>query len=113
MTSRHGFMFRITSRIDGDEIVLKVEGCLMREWVRELNACWVAAAADPQRRRIRVDLTDVYHVDAAGQALMTAMYRGGVRFVTRGCVLPELVREIAEQRSSEDGGHGTEVGGRT
>ncbi|PYR89668.1 MAG: hypothetical protein DMF84_23350 [Acidobacteria bacterium] len=89
-------MFRITSRIDGDEIVLKVEGCLMREWVHELDACWITAAAGPQGRRIRVDLTEVCHVDAAGQALMTAMYRAGVRFMARGCVMPEIVREIAD-----------------
>lgn len=96
-------MFRITSRIIGDEMLLKVEGCLMREWVHELEACWMAAAADSRGRRIRVDLTDVYHVDAAGRALMTAMYRAGISFVTKGCVMPEVVREIAEERLSENG----------
>ena len=96
-------MFRITSRINGDEIVLKVEGCLMREWVSELNASWIGAAADPHGWRIRVDLTEVCHVDAAGQALMTAMYRAGVHFTTKGCVMPEIVREIAEGRLPEDG----------
>ncbi len=97
-------MFRITSRIIGDEILLKVEGCLMREWVHELEACWMAAAADARGRRIRVDLTDVYHVDSAGQALMTAMYRADISFVTKGCVMREIVREIAQERLSEDGG---------
>jgi anti-anti-sigma regulatory factor len=89
-------MFRITTTIDDDEILLKVEGCLIRAWVHELDECWLSAAADAHGRRIRVDLTDVCHVDAAGRALMTAMYRAGIRFVTKGCVLPEVVREIAE-----------------
>lgn len=93
-------MFRITTRIEDDEILLKVEGCLMREWVHELETCWITAVHDPRVRRIRVDLVDVWHVDAAGRALMTAMYRAGVGFVTKGCVMPELVREIA---MAEDG----------
>jgi ABC-type transporter Mla MlaB component len=108
-------MFRITSRIDGDEILLKVEGCLMREWVHELDACWVTAATDPEGRRVRVDLTDVCHVDAAGHALMTAMYRAGVRFLTKGCVMPEIVREIAtsiEGCGRRAGGQWAEGGGR-
>jgi hypothetical protein len=46
--------------------------------------------------RVRVDLTDVVHVDDAGRELMTAMYRAGVRFVGRGFVIPELLREISE-----------------
>ena len=96
-------MFRITTRIDGDEIVLKVEGCLMRDWVHELETCWNAAAGDDHGRRIRVDLTDVCHVDAAGRALMTAMYREGVSFVTKGCVMPEMVREIAEETEAPVG----------
>jgi ABC-type transporter Mla MlaB component len=96
MTSQDDAMFRITSHIDGDEIVLTVEGCLMGAWVHELDACWMRAAAWLPGRRIRVDLSDVWHVDDAGTALMTAMYRAGVDLVTKGCVMPEIVREIAE-----------------
>lgn len=88
-------MFRITTTI-GDEILLKVEGCLMRAWVHELEACWMSAAVEADGRRIRVDLTEVCHVDAPGRALMTTMYRAGIEFVTKGCVLPEVLREIAE-----------------
>jgi ABC-type transporter Mla MlaB component len=98
-------MFRITTRSNDDHILLKVEGCLVREGVHELEACWVAAAADAERRGIRVDLADVCHVDAAARALMTTMYRAGVGFVTRGCVMPELVREIvAESKERLAGG---------
>jgi hypothetical protein len=88
-------MFRITSHIDGDEIVLKLEGCLIGDWVHELDTCWMGARWPPGRR-IRVDLSEVCHVDDAGRALMTAMYRAGAYFVTKGCVMPEVVREIAE-----------------
>jgi ABC-type transporter Mla MlaB component len=87
-------MFRITSLFKGDEILLKVEGSLIDEGVRELDTCWNAATACSPGH-VRVDLTDVCRVDEAGRALMTTMYRAGADLVTRGCVMPELVREIA------------------
>lgn len=89
-------MFRITSRIQGDEYVLKLEGCLTGPWVRELDACWQEARTTTEGRRIRIDLEDVWHVDAAGRQLMALMYRAGARFVARGCFMPEVVKEIAE-----------------
>jgi ABC-type transporter Mla MlaB component len=86
-------MFRITSHIADDEHVLKVEGCLEGACVRELDACWREAAQIPGRR-VRVDLRDVCHVDAAGFELMTVMYRAA-RFVTKDASCG-LVREISE-----------------
>lgn len=88
-------MFRITSHAGNEEIVLKVEGCLTGPCVGALEACWHDATEDGATRPIRVDLTDVCHVDRAGRELMGVMYRAGVRYVARGCVMPELVREIA------------------
>lgn len=93
-------MFRITSLIRDDEHLLTLEGCLEGAWVRELDTCWRAAAHVPGRR-ICVDLRDVCHVDAAGYELMTAMYRAGARFVTKGCFMPELVREISEAAEAD------------
>jgi anti-anti-sigma regulatory factor len=91
-------MFRITSLIDDGAIVLKIEGCLAGACVNELESCWRAAEGVLP---VRVDLREVCHVDGAGRALMMSMYRAGVRLLTRGCLMPELVREIAE---SVDGG---------
>ena len=95
-TWTHTVMFRITSKLAEDEVVLKVEGCLAGACVSELDALWRNAAATASGRRVRIDLTDVCHVDAAGRHLMASMYVTGVRFVARGCVIPELVREIAD-----------------
>jgi ABC-type transporter Mla MlaB component len=89
-------MLRITSQGAAGEYLLKLEGCLAGAWVPELAASWDAIAGTSVNARIRLDLTDVCHVDAAGRELMTAMYRAGVRFVARGFVIPELVREIEE-----------------
>jgi ABC-type transporter Mla MlaB component len=88
-------MFRITPNIEDDELVLKLEGCLAGDWVRELDACWREATTALEGRSVRVDLRGVCHVDEAGRELMTLMYRAGARFVATGCVMPELVREIA------------------
>ena len=89
-------MLRITPHLDNGECWLKLEGCLSGPWVPELAACWRDAATTQQGRTMRVDLSDVCHVDEAGRELMTLMYRAGVHFVATGFVMPELVREISE-----------------
>ncbi len=89
-------MLRITPTLVGDEYLLKLEGCLAGAWVPEVAACWRKAMASSRHRRVRVDLTDVCHVDEAGRTLMTTMYRAGVRFTATGFVMPELVREISQ-----------------
>jgi hypothetical protein len=89
-------MFRITTRTDADELVIKLEGSLAGPWVRELDACWRDAMRTLGGRRVRVDLTGVCHVDARGRDVMTLMYRAGAIFVAGGCVMPEIVREVTE-----------------
>lgn len=89
-------MFRITTNIEDSEIVLKLEGCLAGACIRELDSCWRAAIKTQGTLPVRLDLREVCHVDDAGRELMMSMYRAGVRFITRGCVMPELVREIAQ-----------------
>lgn len=89
-------MLRITPTLAGDECVLKLEGCLAGAWVPELAGSWRKVMASSGHRRVRVDLTDVCHVDEAGRTLMTTMYRAGVQFTATGFVMPELVREISQ-----------------
>lgn len=89
-------MFRITSRTAGEELLIKLEGCLEGPWVRELAAYWRGAVATSHGGPLRVDLTDVCRVDEAGRELMTDMLRAGARFIARGCEMPELVRELSE-----------------
>lgn len=88
-------MLRVTTQHTPGRVVLKLEGRVWRDVVAEVDASWRAAArtADVD---IWVDLTDVSVVDGHGQALLARMHRAGVRFLTRGCVMPELVREITE-----------------
>jgi ABC-type transporter Mla MlaB component len=88
-------MFRITSHGANDDHILKLEGCLDVGCVPELYASWREASRIPGRS-VRVDLTDVCHVDDAGVELLMVMYRAGTGFETRGCFMRELVREISE-----------------
>jgi ABC-type transporter Mla MlaB component len=91
-------MFRITTETAGDALVMKLEGYLTGPWVRELDACWRDVVTRTTGRHVRIDLTAVCQVDAAGRELMTMMHRAGAQFVARGCVMPEVVREISAVR---------------
>lgn len=89
-------MLRVTTQHTPGRVVLKLEGRISRDVVAEVEESWQAAARHGGADDIWIDLTDVCLVDPAGQALLARMHRAGVRFLTRGCLIPELVREIAE-----------------
>jgi len=89
-------MFRITTRGADGELVLTLEGYLTGAWVQELEVCWRRVTEQAPGAHLRVDLTGLCRVDAAGRDLLSEMYRGGARLVARGCVMPVLVREIVE-----------------
>lgn len=89
-------MLRVTTLHTPGRVVLKLEGRVSRDVVGEVDASWQIAARDGNGDDLWVDLTDVSLVDTDGQALLARMHRAGVRFLTRGCLIPELVREIAE-----------------
>lgn len=91
-------MFRITEQRANGRVVLKLEGRFSSAWVDELETCWREVSGHDGGAPIWVDLSDVYLVDVAGQEQLTRMHRAGVRFLTRGCMMRELVREIAESR---------------
>ena len=87
-------MFRVTEQCASGRLVLKLEGRFSSDVVSELEAGWRAATQKAGNVPIWVDLSDVWTVDDAGQEQLTRMHRAGVRFVTRGCVMRELIREI-------------------
>jgi anti-anti-sigma regulatory factor len=89
-------MFRITEQRTAGRVVLKLEGRFSAAWVDELDTCWRSAIHSAAAGAIWVDLSDVYLVDGAGQEQLARMHREGARFLTRGCLMPELVREISE-----------------
>lgn len=96
-------MFRITEHVASGRLVLKLEGRFSAACVTELDGCWRGAIQSSKGRSIWIDLTDVDLVDVAGQEQLTRMHREGVRFLTRGPLMRELVREIAEGQLTDGG----------
>jgi ABC-type transporter Mla MlaB component len=91
-------MFRVTPNATPSGCVLKLEGWLAGPLVQELEACWRRNMTLRHGQQFVVDLTDVQFVDDGGQRLLTDMFRAGVVFVAKGCEMPELVREISDER---------------
>jgi anti-anti-sigma regulatory factor len=87
-------VFRLTEHSSRDRLVLKLEGRCSSEVVEALQASWVTARLQAAGRPIWIDLTDVLLVDAAARAQLARMHLAGARFVSRGCLMRELVREI-------------------
>jgi len=95
-------MFRITTRGADGELAMTLEGYLTGAWVQELETSWHTVVGTAPGVQLRVDLTGLCRVDAAGRELLAAMHRDGARLVAKGCVMPVLVREISE--SADAGG---------
>jgi anti-anti-sigma regulatory factor len=91
-------MFRITEQRALGRLVLKLEGRFSAASVRDLDGCWRDAVENAAGWPIWVDLTEVDVVDVAGQEQLSRMHREGVRFLTRGVLMRELVREICGSR---------------
>lgn len=88
-------MLRITVHGVVDHPVLELEGCVCGPWVDELESAWRDALTRSKTGRVHIDLRSVCHVDARGRVLMQAMHTEGTEFIASGCVMPEIVRELA------------------
>lgn len=89
-------MLRINVRTTPDQLLLELEGCVAGPWVAELANCWhELAGRTGAGRPVRVDLRSVCHVDRGGRELMQRMHDEGAAFIASGCVMPEMVRELA------------------
>jgi anti-anti-sigma regulatory factor len=89
-------MIRITTERQADRIVIKVEGKLAHAWVQEADASWRTVCASANGQPIAVDLCDVYAIDDGGRELLTRMHQAGAQLMVRGCLMPEVLREIRE-----------------
>ena len=92
-------MLRITLHRTDLDLVMKLEGCVSGPWVSELDTCWRRATTQHDGR-LMVDLRSVCHVDAGGRVLMARMHEAGASFMTSGCVMPEVVRELTGRSAS-------------
>jgi hypothetical protein len=89
-------MLRITLHDDPGSLTFQLEGKLAGPWVRELERCWQGTLAGERRQVLRVDLTGVTSIDAAGKEFLAAIHAQGAEFVACGCLMRAVVAEIAE-----------------
>ena len=80
--------------------VLKLEGKIQGEWVRELRRAWRRLREAGDGVPISVVLADVDFVDSAGKVLLAEMHRDGVEIVVRNGLAAMLRDEIARGSAS-------------
>jgi hypothetical protein len=89
-------MLRITVHDSPRALTFQLEGRLAGPWVRELEECWQGALARPRKPILRVDLTGVTFIDAAGEACLADLHRKGAEFIAADCLTKAVVAEITQ-----------------
>jgi hypothetical protein len=89
-------MLRITVHDNPRALTFQLEGSLTGPWLRELEDCWQSTLARQGKPTLRVDLTGVTFISAAGQACLVAMHRQGAEFIAADCLTKAVVAEITQ-----------------
>jgi ABC-type transporter Mla MlaB component len=92
--TREAAMMRITVHDAPRALTFRLEGRLAGPLVRELEECWRGALAGQREPIVRVDLTGVTSIDAAGRACLAALHRQGAEFIAADCLMKAVVAEI-------------------
>jgi len=85
-------MLRITVNDSAGVLTFRLEGRLEGPWVRELEQCWRSMVDGA--KTVRVDLTGVTYIDAAGKAQLAEMHEHGAQFIAGDCETKGVVAEI-------------------
>jgi anti-anti-sigma regulatory factor len=93
-------MLRITVHHTPESLTFQLEGKLAGPWVRELADCWQRTRAGRSPAEIRIDLTAVTFVDAAGKELLAKLHGQRARLLATGCLMKSLVEEISRRPDS-------------
>ena len=64
--------------------------------VRVLEECWQTTVNRHAKPVLRIDLTGVTFIDAAGRACLAAMHRQGAEFIAPDCLMKAAVAEITQ-----------------
>ncbi|MGO9109189.1 MAG: STAS domain-containing protein [Thermoguttaceae bacterium] len=89
-------MLRITVHENPQSLTFQLEGALTGPWLRELETCWRNALDGQHKPVLRIDLTEVDFIDAAGQACLASLQRQGAEFVAPDCLTKAVVAEIIQ-----------------
>lgn len=87
-------MLKITRIVSSDTDTLKLEGKLLAPWVGELLR--VLGESNGHANRVRLDLSAVTFVDAAGQELLRDLIHRGVALAACSAFVAELLHESHE-----------------
>ena len=90
-------MLRITTNDNPRVLTLRLEGRLEGPWVQELEKCWKSNLSSTTRPSLRVDLTGVTFIDAAGKDRLAALHRQGAEFIADDLMTKAIVAEIVGQ----------------
>jgi anti-anti-sigma regulatory factor len=88
-------MLRITAHETPGCVTFQLEGKLAGSWVQELEDCWRRTRDIAPGSVMRLDLSEVSFVDAAGREFLAARHREGCELVAAGCMMRYIVDEIA------------------
>jgi ABC-type transporter Mla MlaB component len=94
-------MLRITVHDQPEALVFQLEGRLGREGVKALEECWQGAVTREHKALLRVDLTEVTAIDAAGRACLVALHRQGAEFIAADCLTKAMVAEISQEHDCD------------
>ena len=89
-------MLRITVHDRPRALTFQLEGRLAGPCVPVLEECWQSTLARQGKPILRVDLTAVTFIDAAGQACLAALHRQGGELVAADCLTKAVVAEITQ-----------------
>ena len=92
-------MLRITVHDKPGVLTFQLEGRLAGPWVQVLEECWQSALASQREPILRVDLTGVTSIDAAGRACLAALHRQRAEFIAADCLTKAVVAEITRSPS--------------
>jgi ABC-type transporter Mla MlaB component len=91
-------MLRITANDDPRVLTFRLEGRLEGPWVAELAQCWRSLLDGENRPTIRVDLTGVTYIDAAGKVGLAEMHEQGAEFIAADALTKAIVAELTQGR---------------
>jgi hypothetical protein len=93
-------MFRISIRDGPDSLTFQLEGKLIGPWVREAEACWQQTLVGPRKPFLRLDLTGVTLIDAAGKSILAAAHAQGSELVASGSLMRAFATELTSTHVS-------------
>lgn len=87
-------MMKITADSTDRSIIVKLEGTLTTDWVKELLVYWHETFVYEKRRSRLIDLRGITFIDEAGKALLALLHRDGAELIADDLLIKSIVDEI-------------------